>query len=51
MCPTCKSEGFKTSALGPDRCEFCDGTFGGNPPTEQEIAEAKRKRTASDARD
>lgn len=31
-CPTCNSSGFATSSLGPDRCEFCDGTFGGNPP-------------------
>lgn len=31
-CPTCKSEGFLPSVLGPDRCSFCDGTEGGNPP-------------------
>lgn len=24
----------------PDKCEFCDGTFGGNPPTSEEINEA-----------
>jgi len=31
-CPTCKSKGFDLSILGPDRCTFCDGTEGGNPP-------------------
>jgi hypothetical protein len=31
-CPTCNSKGFKVSILGPDRCTFCDGTEGGNPP-------------------
>ena len=31
-CPTCKSIGFEPSILGPDRCTFCDGTEGGNPP-------------------
>ena len=31
-CPTCKSIGFNSSVLGQDRCEFCGGTFSGNPP-------------------
>jgi hypothetical protein len=31
-CPTCGSKGFDVSVLGPDRCSFCDGTEGGNPP-------------------
>ena len=31
-CPTCKSEGFELSILGPDQCTFCDGTEGGHPP-------------------
>lgn len=33
LCPTCKSKGFNLSVLGPDRCTFCDGTEGGNSPT------------------
>lgn len=36
ICPTCLSEGFAQSSLGPARCEFCDGTFGGNPPERTE---------------
>lgn len=32
-CPTCQSQGFAVSKLGPTRCTFCDGTEGGNPPT------------------
>lgn len=31
-CPGCNSLGFDQSKLGPDRCTFCDGTEGGNPP-------------------
>lgn len=31
-CPTCGSKGFDRSTLGADRCTFCDGTEGGNPP-------------------
>lgn len=31
-CPCCKSVGFDVSVLGGDRCTFCDGTEGGNPP-------------------
>lgn len=31
-CKTCKSVGFDKSVLGDDRCTFCDGTEGGNPP-------------------
>lgn len=31
-CPTCGAKGFAQSVLGADRCEFCDGTEGGNPP-------------------
>lgn len=30
-CPTCSSVGFAISKLDPRKCEFCDGTFGGNP--------------------
>lgn len=41
-CPTCKSRGFAKSRLGPHRCEFCDGTFGGNPPTDEEVTESLR---------
>lgn len=40
MCTTCKSMGFEVSVLGKDRCTFCDGTEGGNPPTQEEIDEA-----------
>ena len=40
-CPTCRSVGFEVSKLGPNRCTFCDGTEGGNPPTEEEIKEAQ----------
>lgn len=29
LCPTCKSTGFPVSTLGLDRCNFCDGTEGG----------------------
>lgn len=32
QCPECGSRGFEISRLGPHRCEFCDGTVGGNPP-------------------
>ena len=30
-CPECNSRGFEPSKTGRG-CEFCDGTFGGNPP-------------------
>lgn len=40
-CPSCKSKGFAKSVLGADRCEFCDGSFSGNPPTEIERAQAE----------
>lgn len=46
-CITCKSRGFEVSKLGPDRCEFCDGTFSGNPPTEKEIEEARHDKRTS----
>lgn len=39
-CKGCQSYGFAKSKLGPDRCEFCDGTFSGNPPTAEEIEAA-----------
>lgn len=45
-CPSCNSTGFEDSKLGPHRCEFCDGTFGGNPPTNKEIEESMFLRTA-----
>lgn len=32
LCAGCGSKGFAPSILGPDRCTFCDGTEGGNPP-------------------
>jgi hypothetical protein len=35
-CPGCGSSGFAPSILGSGRCEFCDGTAGGNPPTAQD---------------
>lgn len=38
-CPTCQSVGFPISRMGWHRCTFCDGTEGGHPPTEREIAE------------
>ncbi len=38
-CPTCHSKGWEISVLGPDRCTFCDGTYGGNPPTYQDKME------------
>lgn len=44
LCPGCNSRGFAPSVLGDDRCTFCDGTEGGNPPTPEEIAEAQRRR-------
>lgn len=31
-CPTCGSYGFEKSKVYEKQCEFCDGTFGGNPP-------------------
>jgi len=40
QCQTCRSEGFEVSVLGEDRCTFCDGTFGGNPPDEEEVRDA-----------
>lgn len=36
-CRTCGSEGFGPSRLGPHRCEFCDGSFGGNPPSDEDV--------------
>lgn len=36
-CPTCNSYGFPISVLGPNRCEFCDGTEGGSPPNLQDL--------------
>jgi len=39
-CPSCKAKGFAQSILGPNRCTFCDGAEGGNPPTEVERAQA-----------
>lgn len=32
ICPGCGASGFGPSVLGPDRCQFCDGTESGNPP-------------------
>jgi len=37
FCPSCNSKGFPISKLGPHRCTFCDGTEGGQGPTEQDI--------------
>ena len=39
ICPSCKSEGFLPSKLGPHRCTFCDGTESGQGPTEQDVLE------------
>lgn len=39
VCAECNSVGFAPSAL-PNRCTFCDGTEGGNPPTAEEISKA-----------
>lgn len=36
-CSGCNSEGFELSRLGQDRCTHCDGTEGGNPPTDSEV--------------
>ena len=41
-CKTCKSVGFGPSKLGADRCEFCDGTVGGQPPTQHDINDVKQ---------
>lgn len=30
-CDNCGSTGFNASAYEPGNCEFCDGSFGGNP--------------------
>lgn len=35
----CGASGFAPSRI-PGQCEFCDGTFSGNPPTDQEVMEA-----------
>lgn len=43
-CPTCGSTGFLPSRLGIGVCEFCDGTEGGNPPTDAEVLEARAVR-------
>lgn len=43
FCPTCKSKGFPISKLGPTRCTFCDGTEGGQGPTEEEIKDARSR--------
>lgn len=52
ICPGCQSVGFEVSALGPDRCTFCDGTEGGNPPTLEQILDASlAKRQAQRAGD
>lgn len=39
-CPSCKAKGFEPSLL-PNRCTFCDGTFSGNPPTAEEVYDAR----------
>ncbi len=36
VCGTCGAEGFEPSII-PGRCTYCDGTFGGNPPTDDEF--------------
>lgn len=33
-CSGCGSEGFPKSILGSNRCTFCDGAEGGNPPVD-----------------
>lgn len=38
-CATCGSKGFPISAYGSHRCEFCDGTANGVPPSKSEITE------------
>jgi hypothetical protein len=43
VCPNCQSKGFERSLLWDNRCEFCDGTFGGNPPTPEEIKAAQKQ--------
>lgn len=48
-CPTCKSKGFPLSTLGADRCTFCDGTEGGNPP-ERRLTAAERLAASRAAR-
>jgi hypothetical protein len=44
VCETCGGIGFDESVLGPERCTFCDGTEGGNPPTEGEVVAYKAAR-------
>ncbi len=31
-CPSCGAVGFAVSVMGADRCQFCDGSYCGNPP-------------------
>lgn len=35
-CKGCGAVGFGKSILGSNRCTFCDGTEGGNPPIQGE---------------
>ena len=35
-CYNCGSKGFAPSRMNA-MCEFCDGTYGGNPPTDEEV--------------
>jgi len=41
-CANCGATGFEQSKLGPFRCEFCDGTEGGNPPAREEWQEGPK---------
>jgi len=34
VCAVCRSKGFEPSKTGVG-CEFCDGTWSGNPPQQQ----------------
>ena len=47
-CPSCNSSGFQVSILGPDRCTFCDGTEGGNPPVEKCATGSEARRRAEE---
>ncbi|HYG24484.1 MAG TPA: hypothetical protein VEH04_17025 [Verrucomicrobiae bacterium] len=41
-CGVCSSQGFTPSKTG-EGCEYCDGTFGGNPPRFGNVIEALQK--------
>lgn len=46
-CPTCRSTGFAPSLMR-SMCQFCDGTFNGEPPTVEEIFNHNTRLSGSD---